>query len=39
MNGLISRIRAAEDQRDELAGILAGIGDMPGSGQPSPSFL
>lgn len=30
MYGLISRLRAVKDRRDELAGILAGIGDMPG---------
>lgn len=30
MYGLISRIRAAPGKRDELASILAGVGDMPG---------
>jgi len=30
MYGLIGRIRAVKDGRDELAAILAGIGDMPG---------
>lgn len=30
MFGLISRIRAAPDHRDELASILAGVGSMPG---------
>lgn len=30
MYGLISRMRAASGRRDELAGIMAGIGAMPG---------
>ena len=30
MYGLISRIRAVKDRRDELAAILGGIGEMPG---------
>lgn len=30
MYGLIGRIRAVADRRDELAGILAGMGAMPG---------
>lgn len=30
MYGLIGQIRAMEGRRDELAGILAGIGAMPG---------
>jgi len=30
MYGLIGRMRAVEGKRDELAGILAGIDDMPG---------
>jgi quinol monooxygenase YgiN len=30
MYGLIGRIRAVADRRDELAGLLGGIGDMPG---------
>lgn len=30
MYGLIGRIRAVKGRRDDLAGILAGIGDMPG---------
>ncbi len=30
MYGLIGRMRAVADRRDELAAILAGMGDMPG---------
>lgn len=30
MYGLISRLRAVPGKRDELAALLAGIGDMPG---------
>ncbi len=30
MYGLIGRMRAVAGKRDELAGILAGIGDVPG---------
>ena len=30
MYGLIGRIRAVADQRDELVGILVGMGEMPG---------
>lgn len=30
MYGLIGEIKAVEGGREELAGILAGIGDMPG---------
>ena len=30
MYGLISRMRAADGKRDELASIMASIGDMPG---------
>lgn len=30
MYGLIGRMTAAKGKREELAGILAGIGDMPG---------